>query len=187
MNTAPIKPLKKVSESSIVNFLVGFLGLITLGFAAPYIYKTRNIANLNTMSRVALGSEVEAVKFSARFMYCALFSFWFPVLTFTLFNGEIIQPFGISFTVSTPTNVIMLIVGICIISGLMLMWYILKIMGDIKDRLLKIAENYGNSKVIKLYLYDTKWYELKTEKLNQKAFNMLVVDHNIKYAADFVK
>jgi DnaJ-domain-containing protein 1 len=179
MNTAPIKPLKKVSESAIVNFLVGFLGLITLGFAAPYIYKTRNIANLNTMSRVALGSEVEGVKFSANFMYCALFIFWFPLVLF-FFGENTIRPFAVPFTLSIPVNAAMPLLGACIVSGLILMGYMLKIIGNIKDRLLQIAKNYGNTEVIKLYLYDTKWYELKTEKLNQKAFNMLVDEHNAR-------
>jgi len=181
MNTAPIKPLKKTSEAFLRNFFVGLLGLVTLGFAAPYIYKKRNIANLNTMSRVALGSEVEGVKFAANYMYVALIAFWFPIPAFALFSSAItLLPITLPFTIPISANVIIPVLGISVVSGLILMWYMLKIVQDIKTRLLQIAVNYGRSDVISLYLNDVGFFGSNREKLNQRAYNKLVDEHNAR-------
>jgi len=183
MSTRKITPLEKTSESFLYNFFIGFLGLITLGFFASYVYKNRNIANLNVMSRLALGSNAPDVKFSANSMYCSLFVFWFPIGLFTFLSGNVPLPFSMPVTLST--NIIMPLLGLCLISGLMLMWYMLKIMSDIKDRLLKIAVIYGRADVIRLYVNDVGRFSSKREKLNQQAYNQLVDNHNAKYRTTF--
>jgi hypothetical protein len=177
MNTAPIKPLRKSSELFWYNALVGLLGLVTLGFAAPHIYKTRNIANLNTMSRVALGDEVEGVKFSAKLMTAVLLAFWVS-LALALLNDGFIKPFEMPFSLPIPESTILPLLGVCVVSGLVLMGYMLKIMQDVKDRLLLIAKNYGCVEVIRLYLHDVGFLNLNREKLNQQAYNKLVGEHN---------
>jgi hypothetical protein len=176
MSTKPITPLKKTSEASIINAVQGLLTLITLGFYAPGVYK-KSIINLNMMAKLALDDKAEEVKFSAKFMYIALVAFWVPLALF-FFNDSFIRPFAVPFTCSIPTNVAMPLLCICIISGLSLMWYILKIMSDVKDQMLKIAISYGRTDVIRLYLKDVGFLNLKREKLNQQAFNMLVDNHN---------
>jgi len=177
MNTAEIKPLKKNSESYLINLFYGLLSIVTLGFFAPYVYK-KYIANLNVMSRLALGDDVEAVKFSAKFMYGGLILFWGPLVFLSLFSDGVTRPFAVPFTLPASMNVIMPLLGVCLISSLILIWYILKIMGDIKDRLLQIAVKYCRPDVASLYLNDVGLFSSKREKLNQQAYNMLVDEHN---------
>ncbi|MDR2203122.1 MAG: hypothetical protein LBE76_02240 [Nitrososphaerota archaeon] len=66
---------------------------------------------------------------------------------------------------------------------MILIWYGLKIINDVKKRLIKIAESYGRFDILKLYFTDVGLFGSNREKLNRQAFNALVDYHNerIKY------
>jgi hypothetical protein len=173
MNAKKITPLKKTSESFLKNLFHGLFAVVTLGFYMPYAYKNQNIANVNIMSRLALGGNVEDVKFSANFMYGALIAFWLS-LGLAIFGDVVIN----LLVLSMPANVFVMLLGVCVVSGLMLILYGFKIISNIKDRLLKISESYGRIDVIRLYVTDVGLFSSNREKLNQRAFNKLVDDHN---------
>jgi len=165
MSAAGITPLKKCPNQ----YLTALLAMATLGFYAPYYY-SKFIPNLNMMSKLALGNAAGDIKFSATYIYGAIIILISPfafMAVATLANAA-----------DAYTKIFMILLAISVPSNIILLVYIVKILNDIKARIIQIALRYERYDLAKPFVKDTGWYNQKREKGIYHAFNELVDEHN---------